>query len=413
MLKSAFALNVGAGESMNLQNIRSEFPCLEKRHIIYFDNAATTLKPKCVINKLNEFYALHNANIHRSHHVLAAEATEMYEDSRERVEGFINAENNTVAFTKNTTESLNLAAMSLHKSGYLPKGSNVVLSIAEHHSNMLPWRELQRFGVEVRYVPLECCTVNEDTLQEHVDKNTKVVTLAHAYNTTGAVNDVKRLCKVAHDEGALFCLDAAQSVPSLALDVKKIKPDIVCFSGHKMLGPTGIGCMYVNTELAEKLQPVVTGGGMNEYVGKTKVEWAAFPLKFEAGTPPIGEAIGLAEACTFLESIGPAKITSYELKLERYMRKRLDELDGVEVYMPEKSRRHLPIFLFRITGIDAETVAVALNEAARIAVRAGMHCAQPFVSSISEEGLVRASLYIYNTKEEIDIFIETLAAMCR
>lgn len=400
------------------EKIREDFPILKERRIVYFDNAATTQKPRQVIEAVKRFYERHNANIHRGLHDLSQEASELYEEAHRVVARFIGARDmSEVVFTRNTTESLNLVAYTLALSRLGP-GDNVVTTIMEHHSGMLPWIYLSRLrGFEVRLVKVTGDgELDYGMLEELVDNRTRVVAVTHVSNMLGTVNDVRRIARVAHSVGAYLVVDAAQSAPHMKLNVREMDVDFLAFSGHKMLGPTGIGVLYAKREHLEELPPFLYGGDMVRAVhyveGRVEAKWNELPWKYEAGTPNIVGGVGLMEAVRYLERIGMENIEQYERRLTTYLLKRLEELgDRIEVYGPRDPSRRTALAAFNVRGMDPHAVAAALN-AYGIAVRSGYHCTQPLHEYLGiKKGSARASLYIYNTMEEIDYFIEALSSI--
>ncbi len=400
------------------ERIREDFPILKQRRIIYFDNAATTHKPRQVIEAVKRFYETHNANIHRGLHDLSQEASELYEEAHRVVARFIGARDMAeIVFTRNTTESLNLVAYALALSRLGP-GDNVVTTIMEHHSGMLPWIYLSRIrGFEVRLAKVTGeGELDYTMLEELVDEKTRVVAVAHVSNMLGTINDVKRIARIAHEVGAYVVVDAAQSAPHMKLDVRDMDVDFLAFSGHKMLGPTGIGVLYARQEHLEELPPFLYGGDMVRAVhyveGRVEAKWNELPWKYEAGTPNIAGGIGLMEAVRYLERIGMENIEEYERRLASYLLKRLEELgDRIEFYGPRDPARRTALAAFNVRSMDPHAVAAALN-AYGIAVRSGYHCTQPLHEYLGiKGGSARASLYIYNTVEEIDYFIEALSTI--
>ncbi len=399
---------------MNIEHIRKDFPILhEKRNgkpIIYFDNAATALKPVQVIDAVNYYYRECPANVHRGLHALSEEASQLFEQAHEKVARFIGAKSDETVFTRNTTESINLVAYSLLCDGFFKKGDEILVSRLEHHSNLVPWQFVsQKTGAELKFVELnKDFTLNMKDFESKISRKTKIVAIAHASNTVATINPVKEIGKKAKENGSLFLVDAAQSAPHLELDAKKINADFIAFSGHKMLGPTGIGALYGRKEVLEKMQPFLYGGSMIQNVSWHNSSWAKLPDKFEAGTPHIAGAIGFGAAVDYLQKIGMQNVREHEKELLKHAFKRLQEMPQIKTHCPHDSEKQCGIVLFDNAKIEAHDLALALDEAENIAIRSGMHCAEPIVSSINPKGLARASFYIYNTKEEIDVFVETL-----
>ncbi len=404
---------------MDTQTIRKDFPQLERKingeRLIYFDNAATSLRPRQVVDEITRFYTYYNANIHRGIHTLSKEATDAYEEAHRLVAKFINAETmEEIIFTRNTTESINLVVFSLLLSEKVKSGDTVVISLMEHHSNMVPWQFLRdKYGVNLKFVNLNSdgtLDMNhlEDVLKE--SKNLKVVSITHASNVLGTVNDVKTIGELAHRYGAIFIVDGAQSAPHLKVDVKDIDCDFYAFSGHKMLGPTGIGALYGKKSLLDELEPFLRGGDMIWEVKLEEVTFNKLPWKYEAGTSNIAGGIGFGAAVKYLMKIGMDEVEKHERELASYALQKLKELDFVRVYGPEE---RIGVVAFNVmqkngTPFSPEFVAQVLDRHG-IAIRTGCHCAQPLHNNfLKVRGTARASFYLYNTKEEIDIFVDVL-----
>jgi cysteine desulfurase/selenocysteine lyase len=377
--------------------------------LVYFDNAATSQKPNSVINAIYRYYREYNANIHRGIHKLAEEATLAHETARENVAKFINAERaSEILFTRNTTEALNLAAYSWGRTN-VGKGDKIVLTIMEHHSNIVPWLRLaEEKGAKVEFVKIdENGELRQDELHELVDERTKIVAVTHASNVLGTVNPVKDIGRVAHRFGALFLIDAAQSVPHMPVDVKDIDCDLAAFSGHKMLGPTGIGVLYGKSECLEKMPPFLSGGEMIKEVHTTGASWKDIPYKFEAGTPNVAGAIGLGAAVDYLRGIGMRNVQDHEKEITTYALDRMKQVEGLQIYGPKNSERRVGVISFNLGDIHAHDLASILDEEG-IAIRSGHQCAQPLMEYLQVPATSRASFYIYNTKDEVDVFIEAL-----
>ena len=399
---------------MNIKKIRKDFPVLQKNpDLIYLDSAATSLTPKQVIEKINLYYNEFSSNVHRGSHRLSQEATQMYEVSRGEVASFINSKSEEMVFTRNATESINLVAVCLERSKYFKKGDEIVVSALEHHANLVPWQELcRRTGAKLKIAKLNSdFTLNMPNFESTLSKKTKFVSMAHVSNTVASVLPVKKITKLAHEKNALVLIDAAQSVPRMKVNVKQIGADFVAFSAHKMLGPTGVGCLFGKKDLLEELPPYNFGGSMISKVTYEKSSWASSPEKFEAGTMPIGEVIGLAEAVKYLKKVGMGEIHSHEKKLTKFALEKINEIKGVNVFCPNNSEKQGGIILFDCKGIDPLDLGVGLDESKNIAVRSGMHCAEPIVSSINKQGLARASFYLYNTFDEIEAFTQQVMAI--
>jgi len=380
---------------------RNDFPLL-KIGIIYFDNAATSLKPQVVIDAVVDFYTNHTANIHRGIHTLSEEATELYEDSKEKVASLINSKPEDLVYVKNATEGLNFSAYMIN----LKRGDKVVTSVMEHHSNLLPWYLMKSKGVEVDFVGIdEDGRLKMEELTEKA-RGAKVLAFSHASNVLGTINPVEKITKIAHENGALSVVDAAQSVPHLKVDIKKIDADFLAFSGHKMLAPSGSGALVVKEDLVKDCTPPLAGGGTIHDVTLTGVEWAKVPERFEGGTPNIEGSIGLGVAAEYLEKIGMDKVRVHELELLSHFFKQIKDLP-LSTYGPEIKDR-TGLVAFNLGKIHAHDVADFLN-GRRIAVRSGKHCAHPLHQCLKIPASSRASFHIYNTTEEIDHLFSALS----
>ncbi len=408
------------GFLLDYESIKKDFPLLVKTGIVYLDNAATSQKPVQVINAVKRFYEEYNANIHRGVYDLSMKASEEYEQAHDLVAEFINASGREeIVFVKNTTEALNMLAAALsHK--LLEEGSNIVVTVMEHHSNMLPWLGIKRLkDVEIRFVKITReGLLDYDDLESKVDEKTRVVAVTHLSNVLGVINDVRRIARIAHSVDAVVVVDGAQSVPHIPVDVRGLEIDFLAFSGHKMLGPTGIGVLWGRRELLEELYPPITGGGMVKSVEASlgngilgvDIELAGLPWRFEAGTPNIAGGIGLAEAVRYLTRIGMEDVERHEKTLTRYLLKRLDEelRDKVELVGPWNPETRSGIISFNIRGYNPHVVAAKLS-LDDIAVRSGFHCAQPLHVVLGfSGGSVRASFYLYNGPGDVDRLVDGL-----
>ena len=397
---------------MKPEIIREDFPIFRRkvngRPFIYFNNAATTQKPKQVLNAISDFYGKHNGSVHRGTSAISAEATEMYSNARKNVADFIGAKEQEIVYTKNATESINLVAYSLTKKE-IKRGDEVLITKMEHHSNLVPWQQLSRLrGFKVRFVDVrKNGELAIEQFKGKVTRKTRLVSVAHCSNVLGTVNPVKEIVATAKDRNAnvLTLVDAAQSVPHMPVDVKKINPDFLAFSGHKMLGPEGIGVLYGKGEVLEKMQPFLYGGDM---IKEGHLDWNAFnqvPDKFEAGTPNAAGAIGLGAAVAYLKKIGMENVHRHEKELTKHALKKIKHVEGVEVYGSAKERTG--VVPFNLGKVHPHDVATVLDKYG-ISIRAGDHCAQPLMRELGVIGTARASFYIYNTKKEIDVMIEAL-----
>ena len=394
---------------LDSESIRKDFPILQRKvhgkPLIYLDNAATSQKPKQVIDAIDFYYKNYNANIHRSIHQLGEEATAKYEEAHEKVAEFINADSyENIIFTKNTTESLNLLAYSL--TANLKKGDEIVISQMEHHSNFVPWQQLaKQRGLTLKFIEIDKeGNLDNESIKKNINKKTKIVSLMHVSNVLGTINEVEEIAKISHENGALFVVDGAQSAPHMPVDVKKIDADFYAFSGHKMLGPTGIGVLYGKKELLEEMQPFLYGGEMIREVRFDDTKFNDLPWKFEAGTMNIAEGIGLGVAIDYLSKIGMRQIQNRDKELVGYAMEKLKDVRELTIYGPEKRGA---VVSFNMGSIHAHDVSQIVDSEG-IAIRAGHHCCMPLMSVLGVAATARASFYLYNTEEEIDTFIKAL-----
>ena len=389
---------------LNVEKIRNDFSILRNNQpLIYLDNSATSLTPDVVVNAMNRYYNEYNANVHRSVHRLSQIATDEYEKAHQKVADFINAKFREIIFTKGTTESINLLAYSLIRK--LKSGDEIVLTEMEHHSNLVPWQQLSKEkGLLVKYVKVnEQGKLDLEHAKKIITDKTKIVSITHISNVLGTINNVKEIGKIVHNKKAIFVVDGAQAIPHLNIDVKEIDCDFFAFSGHKMLGPTGIGVLYGKEELLEKLDPFLYGGDMISEVYFDHSKWNELPWKFEAGTPNIAGAIGLGRAIDYLNEIGMDKIKDYEEYLTEYAIKKLSEVAKLTIY---GSNDRIGVISFNIDGIHPHDVSTILDNY-DIAIRGGHLCAMPLVTSVlGLDSVCRISLYFYNTPEEIDKLVE-------
>jgi cysteine desulfurase/selenocysteine lyase len=399
--------------TINTARIREDFPILKRqvndKPLVYFDNAATSQKPNSVIDAIDRYYRYYNANIHRGIHKLAEEATVAHEEAREKVARFIAAgKTSEIVFTRNATEALNLVAQSWGRAN-VGRGDKIVLTIMEHHSNIVPWQLVaEEKGATVDFINIdENGELRQDEVQEKIDDSTKIVCVAHASNVLGTINPVKEIGRVAHRYGALFLVDAAQSVPHMPVNIRDIDCDFAAFSGHKMLGPTGIGVMYGKAELLEGMPPFLSGGEMIKEVHTTGASWKDLPYKFEAGTPSIADAIGLGAAVDYLQNIGMENVADHEKEITDYAMERMKDVEGLHIYGPTNIDHRVGVISFNLGDIHAHDLASILDEDG-IAIRSGHQCAQPLMEFLQVPAASRASFYIYNTKGEVDVFIEAL-----
>ncbi|MCC7571367.1 SufS family cysteine desulfurase [Candidatus Micrarchaeota archaeon] len=396
---------------MDTQKIKKDFPIFSRRvkgkQIVYFDNAATSQKPKQVIDAIVDYYTNHNANIYRGAHTLSDESGNMYEKARKDIASFINATKNELVFVKNSTEALNLVMNSWGMEN-IKKGDKIVVSKMEHHANLIPWQVL----CKIKKAKLEYMNFNEEGLipESEYDKikGAKFVGLVHVSNVLGTVNPVKKFCALAKKEGAISLIDSSQGVPHLPVDVRDIGCDFLAFTGHKMLGPMGIGGLYMKKEIGKNLNPFLYGGGMIESVDFYDSIWAETPKRFEAGTPDVAGVVGLQEAVKYLKKVGLKKIMNHENKLIEHTLQKFEKINKIKLYGPLKNRSGVISFTF--DGWNVRDLADKLNKKC-IAVRAGTHCAQPLHRHLGIGGTCRASYYMYNSIEEIDKMIQILRGL--
>lgn len=392
----------------DLEKIRKDFPILERqvhgRPLVYLDNAATTQKPRCVVEAMVSEYYESNANVHRGVHFLSQQATEMHEGARERVRSFINAHSiEEVVFTRGTTEGLNLVAFS-YGEAFLKPGDEVILTVMEHHSNIVPWQMLrERKGINIKVVPMDDKgNLLLDEYEQLFTPKTRLVCVAHVSNVLGAVNPVKRMAEIAHAHGAHILVDGAQSVPHFKVDVQQLDCDFLVFSGHKVYGPTGIGVLYGRKELLEQMPPYQGGGEMIARVTFEKTTYERLPYKFEAGTPDYVGSHALAVALDYVEGLGFENIVAHEQMLTRYAMERMSEIKGMKFYGETAEKD--AVIAFNIGDIHPLDLGTLLDHLG-IAIRTGHHCAQPLMARCGVEGMARASFALYNTKEEIDTLV--------
>lgn len=402
------------GAALDVARIREDFPILKRqvygRPLVYFDNAATSQKPRQVIDALSRYYQTTNANIHRAVHILGEEATAAYEEARAKVARFINAPSpECVVFTRNTSESINLVAYAWGRAN-VGAGDEIVTTIMEHHSNFVPWQQLAK-EKDAKFVVIG---VNEDQtldlpdgLSAFLNERTKIVAFPHANNTVGTINPVKELTAEAHGAGALVLVDAAQSVPHMPVDVQEIGCDFLAFSAHKMLGPTGVGVLYARPGLLEEMPPFMTGGEMIAKVTVDETTWNEVPAKFEAGTPNIADVVAFGAAIDYLSDLGMQNVRAHEKEVTGYALRRLRQLETLDIYGPEDVEKRGGVISFNYPGIHPHDVGTVLDRHG-VAIRSGHGCNQPLMRTLDISGVARASFYVYNTQEEVDVLIEAL-----
>ena len=395
---------------MDVKAIREQFPILNQKingkPLVYLDSSATSQKPIQVIEAVNTYYRENNSNVHRGVHTLGARATDQYEGAREKVKQFINAKDTAeIIFNRGTTTGLNIVAQSYGLQN-VKAGDEIVITPMEHHSNIIPWQQVAKItGATLKYIPLqEDGTVSLEDVRQTITNQTKIVAIAHVSNVLGTINPIKEITEIAHEKGAVIVVDGAQGAPHMKVDVQELNCDFYAFSGHKMAAPTGIGVLYGKKELLEKMEPVEFGGEMIDFVGKHESTWKELPWKFEGGTPIIAGAIGLGAAIDFLTEVGMDNIATHEEKLARYALERLREIDDITIYGPEE---RAALVTFNLGDVHSHDVSTVLDTEG-IAIRAGHHCAQVLMKELDVVSTARASMYLYNTEEDIDRLVEGL-----
>ncbi|HEM2865296.1 TPA: cysteine desulfurase [Streptococcus suis] len=396
---------------MDFERIRKDFPILDQvvndELLVYLDNAATTQKPQQVLDVLADYYQKDNANVHRGVHTLSERATARYEAARQKVADFIQAKSSKeILFTRGTTTSLNWVAQFAKE--ILQPDQEVIISVQEHHSNIIPWQQAcQQTGAKLRYVTLKDGELDMDHLRSLLSSKTKFVSLAHVSNVLGGVAPIGEIAELVHQVGAYLVVDGAQSVPHMAVNVQELDVDFYAFSGHKMLGPTGIGVLYGKEELLNRMSPVEFGGEMIDFVYEQSATWKELPWKFEAGTPNIAGAIGLGAAIDYLTEIGMEAIQAHEAELVNYVFPKLQAIPGLTIYGSQDLSKRTGVIAFNLDDLHPHDVATALDYEG-VAVRAGHHCAQPLLRYLQVPATVRASFYIYNTKADCDKLVEAI-----
>ncbi|MGG0821879.1 cysteine desulfurase [Paenibacillus turicensis] len=396
---------------MNAELIREQFPILHQQvnghPLVYLDSAASSQKPKAVIDALMHYYEWDNANVHRGVHTLGSRATEGYENARIKVAKFIGAKHaEEIIFTRGTTTAINLVASSYGEAN-VAEGDEIVITQMEHHSNLIPWQQLAlRKKATLKYIPMQPDGhIELEDVEKTITDKTKIVAIAYVSNVLGVVNPVKAIAEIAHRHGAVIAVDGAQSTPHMKIDVQELDCDFYTLSGHKMCAPTGIGALYGKKHLLEAMEPIEFGGEMINDVGLYESTWKELPGKFEGGTPIIAGAIGLSAAIDFLESIGMDAIQAHEKELANYAMSRLSEIEGVTLYGPR--HREVGVITFNLLDVHPHDVATVLDTKG-VAIRAGHHCCQPLMRWLEASSTARASFYLYNTKQDIDSLVEAL-----
>ena len=394
---------------MEVEEIKKDFPLLENRNISYLDSGATTQKPIQVIKAVEDFYENNNANPHRGAYTLSIEATEQYEDTRTKIAEFINAKHREeIIFSKNATESLNLITYSYGMNN-LKKDDEVVISIMEHHSNLVPWQKVTKTtGSKLNYMYInESFELSDEEIESKITDKTKIVGITHVSNVLGTINNVKKIIKYAHKKGAVVIVDASQSIPHMKIDVQDLDADFLVFSGHKMLAPLGIGVLYGKREILNNMTPFLMGGDMIEYVYEQDTTFAPLPNKFEAGTQNVEGVIGLGSAIDYINKIGYGTIQKLEDDVIDYARQELSKLDYLTLYMSPNKENHSSVISFNIKGVHPHDVASILDSEG-VCVRSGNHCAQPLMRFLGIDSTCRASFYFYNTREDVDKLVHAL-----
>lgn len=394
---------------MDIKNIKKDFPLLANNNITYLDSGATTQKPTQVIEAISEYYKRYNANPHRGAYKLSVEATRIYEETRSKIAKFINAKYpEEIVFSKNATESINLIARSYGTVNFR-KDKEVVISIMEHHSNLVPWQRVCNSMMgKLKYMYInENFEIPDEEIENKITDKTQIVAITHVSNVLGTINNVKKIIEYAHKKGAIVVVDASQSIPHIKIDVQDLDADFLVFSGHKMLAPLGIGVLYGKKELLDKMYPFLTGGDMIEYVYEQETTYAPLPNKFEAGTQNVEGVIGLGAAIDYIENIGYDKIQAIEKEVVDYAIQQMSKLDFIELYCTPNRENHSSVISFNIKGIHSHDVASILDSY-NVCVRSGNHCAQPLMRYLGIDSTCRASFYIYNTKEDVDNLIKAL-----
>ena len=390
-------------------NLKQDFPLLQNSEITYLDSGATSQKPLQVIHAVQEFYEKYNANPHRGAYTLSMEATEIYENTRNKIAQFINAKHpEEIIFSKNATEALNLLAYSYGMEN-VKNGDEIVLSIMEHHSNLVPWQKVSKVtGANLKYMYIDSdFEISDDEIETKITDQTKIVGITHVSNVLGTINHVKKIIKYAHKKGAIVIVDASQSIPHMKIDVQDLDCDFLVFSGHKMLAPLGIGVLYGKRELLNKMNPFLMGGDMIEYVYEQETTFAPLPNKFEAGTQNVEGVVGLGAAIDYIEKIGYDKIQEIEKEIVSYARQELSKLDYLTLYLTPNEENHSGVISFNIKGVHPHDVASILDSQ-NVCVRSGNHCAQPLMRFLGIDSTCRASFYFYNDKEDVDRLVLAL-----
>ncbi|WP_456487864.1 aminotransferase class V-fold PLP-dependent enzyme [Candidatus Alkanophaga liquidiphilum] len=393
--------------NMDVKRIRADFPILNE--VTYMDSASTSLTPEPVLKEVLSYYREFNANVGRGVHRLSQVASQKYEEVRKKVAAFIGAKETEIIFTKNATEAINIVASGLR----WKRGDKIVTSSLEHHSNFLPWMQLRRVGVKVEVVRPRNGVLHAEDFESVVDKRTKLVALTHASNVLGTLSPVEEIARICEERGALLLIDGSQSAPHMPIDVRKLGCDFLAFSGHKMLGPKGTGVLFMREQLLDEVEPLLVGGGIVEEVSLNDFRLVKGCAKFEAGTPNVAGVIGLESAVSYLRAVGMEKIRRHEARLTEKILDGLSSIEGVEVYaLSAPQEQRIGVVSFNVKDLNPHDVALILSEA-NIMVRSGHHCCMPLMKELGVDGTVRASLYLYNTEEEVESFLEVVEGIAR
>jgi cysteine desulfurase/selenocysteine lyase len=400
---------------LDVARIRADFPILKRKvygiPLVYLDNAATSQKPRQVIDALVRYYESHNANIHRALHRLGEEATAAYEQARDKIAEFINAPSSEcIVLTRNTTEAINLVAYTWGRAN-IQEGDEILLTEMEHHSNLIPWQRLAaETGARIRYIGMtDEQTLDLDGLDTLMTGRTKLAAITHVSNSLGTINPIEKLAEAARRNGTMFLVDGAQSAPHMPVDLQALGCDFFAFSAHKMLGPTGVGVLYARRELLEEMEPFLAGGEMIRRVTLEEASWNDIPWKFEAGTPNIADVIAFGAAVDYLSDLGMDAIRAHEVEVTAYALRRLRQLENVTIYGPPDAEERGGVVSFNYADLHPHDVGTILDRHG-VAIRAGHHCTQPVMRRLGISGTARASFYVYNTQEEVDVLIESLEA---
>ena len=398
---------------IDVNKIRKDFPILSRmvyeKPLVYLDNAATSQKPNTVITSLSDYYTNYNSNVHRGVHSLSMEATEQFEMAREKIAHFINAQSSVeIVWTRGTTEAINLVAAAWGRKN-IKAGDEIVVTQMEHHSNLVPWQQLAKeVKAKLRFLPISSDgTLNLENVNSIINPKTKLLSIVHISNSLGTINPVKKLASIAKTVGASVLIDGAQSAPHMIIDVQDINCDFFAFSGHKMLGPTGIGAIYVKKSVLENMDPYMTGGEMVLEVSLNEARWNDLPMKFEAGTPNIADAIALGKAVEYLENIGMHNVRQHEMEITEYAMSRLDEIDGLKIFGPRDIKSRGGVISFYLEDLHPHDLGTFLDRNG-IALRTGHHCTMPVMRILGVPATARVSFYIYNTIDEVNILVDTV-----